>query len=61
PGGGGKIPLIPSYLQSINDEQVVLRNYAGELYVYPQVKTKTRRKQRPANAPCYSLDGPPLP
>jgi lysine 2,3-aminomutase len=58
PGGGGKIPLIPNYLQSINDEQVVLRNYAGELYVYPQVKGKPKRKQRPATPPCYSFDGP---
>ena len=29
PGGGGKIPLLPKYIQSISDEQVVLRNYAG--------------------------------
>jgi lysine 2,3-aminomutase len=38
PGGGGKIPLIPEYLQSIDSEQVVMRNYAGETYVYPQVR-----------------------
>jgi lysine 2,3-aminomutase len=57
PGGGGKIPVLPKYLQSISDEKVVLRNYAGELFVYPQVKTKPKRKPRPAPAPCYSLDG----
>jgi lysine 2,3-aminomutase len=57
PGGGGKIPVLPKYLQSISDEQVVLRNYAGELFVYPQVKSKPKRKPRPAPAPCYSLDG----
>ena len=57
PGGGGKIPVLPKYLQSITDERVVLRNYAGELFVYPQVKGKPKRKPRPAPAPCYSLDG----
>jgi lysine 2,3-aminomutase len=52
PGGGGKIPIVPSYLQSINDEQVVLRNYAGEVFVYPQIKKKESKK--PRVAPCYS-------
>lgn len=36
PGGGGKIPLLPAYVQSIDDEKVVMRNYQGELFVYPQ-------------------------
>ena len=53
PGGGGKIPLIPSYLQSISDTQVVMRNYAGELYVYPQTKDKTVHK--PASQPCFEM------
>ncbi len=33
PGGGGKIPLLPGYLQSLGTE-VVLKNYKGELYSY---------------------------
>jgi len=53
PGGGGKIPLIPSYIQSISDTQVVMRNYAGELYVYPQ--TKDKPVQKPAVQPCYEM------
>ncbi len=36
PGGGGKIPLLPEYVESVDDEQVVLRNYAGRTYVYKQ-------------------------
>ncbi|MFO7734090.1 MAG: hypothetical protein R6X21_10635, partial [Candidatus Aminicenantes bacterium] len=58
PGGVGKIPILPKYLQSINDEQVVLRNYAGELFVYPQVRQKPKRKPRPSIAPCYNCDAP---
>ena len=33
PGGGGKIPILPDYLQSIGEE-VVLKNYLGETYSY---------------------------
>jgi lysine 2,3-aminomutase len=33
PGGGGKIPLLPEYLQSLGSE-VVLKNYLGETYRY---------------------------
>ena len=36
PGGGGKIPLLPEYVEEITDDAVVLRNYAGERYVYRQ-------------------------
>jgi lysine 2,3-aminomutase len=35
PGGGGKIPILPEYVQSISATQVVLRNYAGEEFRYP--------------------------
>lgn len=52
PGGGGKIPIVPNYIQSKNDEQVVLRNYAGGLFVYPQVRPKKGKKTRVV--PCYS-------
>jgi lysine 2,3-aminomutase len=36
PGGGGKIPLLPEYVESISDHAVVLRNYAGKRYTYKQ-------------------------
>lgn len=35
PGGGGKIPVNPEYVQEINDREVVMRNYAGQVYRYP--------------------------
>ena len=40
------------YIQSVSDEQVVLRNYAGDLFVYPQVRQKKGKKSR--LVPCYS-------
>jgi lysine 2,3-aminomutase len=36
PGGGGKIPLLPDYVESANEDEVVLRNYRGDRYVYTQ-------------------------
>jgi hypothetical protein len=36
PGGGGKIPLIPDYVESFDENEVVLRNFRGERYVYRQ-------------------------
>jgi lysine 2,3-aminomutase len=35
PGGGGKIPILPEYVESVTDDEVVLRNYAGEVFRYP--------------------------
>jgi lysine 2,3-aminomutase len=36
PGGGGKIPVMPNYLISMNDKRVVLRNYEGVITTYTQ-------------------------
>jgi lysine 2,3-aminomutase len=35
PGGGGKIPLNPDYVEKIDDEVLVLRNFQGDTYQYP--------------------------
>lgn len=36
PGGGGKIPVNPQYMISRTDRQVILRNYAGNIYTYTE-------------------------
>ena len=36
PNGGGKIPINPEYIVSMDDKELVLRNYQGDLYTYPQ-------------------------
>jgi lysine 2,3-aminomutase len=36
PGGGGKIPVMPSYLISQSPEKVVLRNFEGVITSYEQ-------------------------
>jgi len=40
PGGGGKVPLAPQYLISMSDKRVVLRNYEGGIFSYPQPKDR---------------------
>jgi lysine 2,3-aminomutase len=35
PGGGGKIPIAPDTIVSMDDHEIVLRNYKGRLYRYP--------------------------
>lgn len=37
PGGGGKIPLNPDYIVSMEKGLVTMRNYKGEIYTYPDV------------------------
>jgi lysine 2,3-aminomutase len=36
PGGGGKVPLLPEYVEEINDDEVVFRNFQGQRFVYKQ-------------------------
>jgi lysine 2,3-aminomutase len=35
PGGGGKIPLLPEYFVGRDGEHLLLKNYEGKLYRYP--------------------------
>jgi len=35
PGGGGKIPLLPDYLVGVDDGRLVMTNYLGNQYTYP--------------------------
>jgi lysine 2,3-aminomutase len=51
PGGGGKIPLLPEYVESSNEDEVVLRNFRGDRYVYRQ----PREEARVAHDPEYFL------
>jgi lysine 2,3-aminomutase len=35
PGGGGKIPLLPEYVVGHDGQDIILRNYEGNIYRYP--------------------------
>ena len=38
PGGGGKVPLLPEYVEEITDDEVIFRNYEGKRFSYKQPK-----------------------
>ncbi len=35
PGGGGKVPVNPDYVEKITDDEVVFRNFEGKQFRYP--------------------------
>lgn len=48
PGGGGKVPINPDYLERITDDEVVFRNFEGREFRYP---LKSTPRPEPAAAP----------
>lgn len=36
PGGGGKVPINPDYVLAKNDERVIIRNFEGKTFEYPE-------------------------
>ncbi|HEU4731981.1 MAG TPA: KamA family radical SAM protein [Kofleriaceae bacterium] len=40
PGGGGKVPIVPSYIEQLDPERVVVRTYRGERIEYPQPRER---------------------
>ncbi len=36
PGGGGKVPVSPEYVLSRNADRVLIRNYEGKIFEYPE-------------------------
>lgn len=52
PGGGGKIPLLPSeYLLNLDEEGAVLKNYENKTYHYPQPSNQGNRELPMVGAP----------
>ncbi|HMK74800.1 MAG TPA: lysine 2,3-aminomutase [Thermodesulfobacteriota bacterium] len=47
PGGGGKIPLQPDYVVSKGRGKIVLRNYEGRVFEYPEPNIIEFKKTRP--------------
>jgi lysine 2,3-aminomutase len=39
PGGGGKVPVNPAYVLYHDQEKVVIRNYEGKIFEYPEAAT----------------------
>lgn len=55
PGGGGKVRLLPNSVIEQNENEVIIRNYEGKIYRYPQPVarvngSKSHKEVSPANA-----------
>ncbi|MHB1605398.1 MAG: KamA family radical SAM protein [Leptospirales bacterium] len=58
PGGGGKIPVLPQdYLVSMEDGDVVLKNYEGKVYTYPDVPATENVSEENLDSPGGSRVG----
>ncbi|HEX5387160.1 MAG TPA: KamA family radical SAM protein [Gemmatimonadales bacterium] len=60
PGGGGKIPLLPEYVERITEDEVVLRNFQGRRFVYKQPQEPVEVGADPEFfvPPKFSLEAP---
>jgi lysine 2,3-aminomutase len=38
PGGGGKVPINPEYVLTQDEDRIVMRNYEGKIFEYPELK-----------------------
>ncbi|HSI85725.1 MAG: KamA family radical SAM protein [Candidatus Methylacidiphilales bacterium] len=53
PGGGGKIPVNPEYVVARLPDRIILRNYKGEMYEYPD-ESLSEEVERPL--PSYNTE-----
>lgn len=51
PGGGGKVPVNPEYVLSRNADRVVIRNFEGKIFEYPEAADGTPLVQAPRSIP----------
>ena len=55
PGGGGKVPVNPQYVLSRNDDRVVIRNFEGKVFEYPEAPDGS-----PLVQPPHEIEEPEL-
>jgi lysine 2,3-aminomutase len=55
PGGGGKVPVNPAYVLSRNHDRVVIRNFEGRVFEYPEARDGT-----PLFKPSENFSAPEL-
>jgi len=51
PGGGGKVPINPEYIERITDDEVVFKNYQGQTFRYPLKSTLRKPAADKVDAP----------
>ena len=48
PGGGGKVPINPEYIIERDDSKLVIRNYEGKSFIYPEPKSPVMSPLEPS-------------
>jgi lysine 2,3-aminomutase len=43
PGGGGKVPIVPSYIEHLDEQRVIVKTYRGVRIEYPQPRERDCR------------------
>jgi lysine 2,3-aminomutase len=56
PGGGGKIPLLPDYVVGRDGDDLILTNFEGGTYRYPDPDGNTGEAQNGLRAQGFDLD-----
>jgi lysine 2,3-aminomutase len=52
PGGGGKIPLIPETVVGRDGNDLLIKNYEGNIYRYPDMQTCSSKPEKCEESPC---------
>ncbi len=55
PGGGGKVPINPGYVLHHDHERIVIRNYEGEIFEYPEVQEPNAAQSEKTHPSSSSL------
>ena len=58
PGGGGKVRLLPNTVLEHNEKEVIIKNYEGKTFRYPQPANQSHKskmlvnEELPIAGPC---------
>lgn len=61
PGGGGKVPLLPNGVVSMNADEVVVKNYEGKTFTYHQTPASASTPDVAGTSPGHRAPGVPAP
>jgi lysine 2,3-aminomutase len=53
--GGGKVPLQPNYVLSMNEDELLLKNYEGKVFRYRNPNSQNREKETVAAPPVSGV------
>ena len=52
PQGGGKIPINPDYVECVNDDEIILKNFEGKIFRYSTDTLESKDLNRNSDYPA---------